>query len=114
MNLKIKIRPALDVGHVGVTGEMDPAEAVMKFAPESNTAAIEGMNKGEHTHLPINEGDMDVAAVIAAFKKADYKNLICVELSRESHRAHKAIFESIYTLRGNGAGEPQKINNVSL
>ena len=99
LSLDIKISPALDVGHVWVTGEMDPAEAVLKFAPQSNTAAIEGMNRGEHIHLPINEGDMDVAAAVAAFGKVNYKKLICVELSRESHRAHEAIFESITALR---------------
>lgn len=97
--LKSNISPALDVGHVWVTGEMDPAEAVLQFAAQSKTAAIEGMNKGEHIHLPINEGDMDVAGIVAAFQKVDYKKLICVELSRESHRAHKAIFESITALR---------------
>lgn len=97
--LTVSISPALDVGHVWVTGEMDPAEAVRKYAPQSNTAAIEGMNRGRHIHLPLNEGDMNVAAAIEAFKKVDFRKLICVELSRESHRAHRAIYESIETLR---------------
>ena len=98
-SLKQQISPALDVGHVWVTGEIDPADAVLRFAPKSKTAAIEGMNKGEHIHLPIDEGDMDIPAVIAAFEKIYFKKLICVELSRESHRAHQAIFDSIAALR---------------
>ena len=97
--LKIPLPLALDVGHVWVTGEMDPAEAVRQYAKHSATAAIEGMNKGVHVHLPVSEGDMNVAGIIAAFQQQKYEKLICVELSRESHRAHKAIFESISALR---------------
>ncbi|WP_031427124.1 sugar phosphate isomerase/epimerase family protein [Flavimarina sp. Hel_I_48] len=97
--LTIPLPLALDVGHVWVTGEMDPDEAVRQHVQNSATAAIEGMNKGVHIHLPVTEGDMDVPKIIAAFKKQDYDKLICVELSRESHRAHKAIFESIAALR---------------
>ena len=98
-SLEVKISPALDVGHVWVTGEMNPAEAVLNYALKSNTAAIEGMNRGEHIHLPLDAGDMDVAGVVSAFQKTDFRKLICVELSRESHRAHQAIFESITALR---------------
>ena len=97
--LDIPIPLALDVGHVWVTDEMEPAEAVKKYAKNSATAAIEGMNKGVHIHLPVTDGDMDVPKIVAAFKQQNYDKLICVELSRESHRAHKAIFESIAALR---------------
>ena len=97
--LAIPLPLALDVGHVWVTGEMDPAEAVRQHAQHSATAAIEGMNKGVHIHLPVTEGDMDVRKIVAAFQQQKYDKLICVELSRESHRAHKAIFESIAALR---------------
>lgn len=97
--LDIQIPLALDVGHVWVTGEMEPAEAVNNYAKQSATAAIEGMNKGVHIHLPVTEGDMDVPRIITAFQQQNYEKLICVELSRESHRAHKAIFESISALR---------------
>ncbi|MGB3775167.1 MAG: sugar phosphate isomerase/epimerase family protein [Leeuwenhoekiella sp.] len=97
--LAIPLPLALDVGHVWVTGEMDPAHAVEKYAGTSSTAAIEGMNKGVHIHLPVTEGDMHVPKIVMAFQKQDYDKLICVELSRESHRAHRAIFESISALR---------------
>lgn len=90
---------ALDVGHVWVTGEMDPAEAVRQYAESCGTAAIEGMNRGVHEHLPLHKGDMDVADVLSAFQEQRFDKLICVELSRESHRAHEAIKESIETLR---------------
>jgi len=97
--LAIPLPLALDVGHVWVTGEMEPEHAVEKYAGTSSTAAIEGMNKGVHIHLPVTEGDMNVPKIIKAFQEQEYDKLICVELSRESHRAHKAIFESIAALR---------------
>ncbi|KKK94478.1 hypothetical protein LCGC14_2682450, partial [marine sediment metagenome] len=97
--LAIPLPLALDVGHVWVTGEMDPADAVKNHAKHSATAAIEGMKKGVHIHLPVTEGDMDVPRIVTAFQQQEYDKLICVELSRESHRAHKAIFESIAALR---------------
>ena len=90
---------ALDIGHVWVTGELDPIEAVKKFAATAATISIEGMNRGVHVHLPLDQGDMDVAGIVEALKEAAYSKLICVELSRESHRAHLAIPESIKILK---------------
>lgn len=95
---------ALDVGHVWVTGEMDPAEAVTQYGSQRGgircgTAAIEGMNKGVHEHLPVTQGDMDIPSIISSFQQAGFDKLICVELSRDSHRAHQAIFETIEALK---------------
>ncbi|RZM16456.1 MAG: sugar phosphate isomerase/epimerase, partial [Sphingomonas sp.] len=52
-----------------------------------------------HTHLPFGEGDMDMPAVLAALEAIGFTRLVCVELSRESPRAHAAIPESIAYLR---------------
>ena len=90
---------ALDVGHLWVTGEMDPAEAVEKFGARCGTAAIEGMNKGVHEHLPITQGDMDIPRIINSFQQISFEKLICVELSRDSHRAHQAIPETLQFLK---------------
>ncbi|MGB3777254.1 MAG: sugar phosphate isomerase/epimerase family protein [Tunicatimonas sp.] len=90
---------ALDVGHVWVTGEMDPAEAVRTYGKTCGTAAIEGMNRGVHEHLPVTQGDMDVAGLIRSFQQVGFDKLICVELSRDSHRAHQAIGETIEVLK---------------
>lgn len=90
---------ALDVGHVWVTGEMDPAEAVTQYGLRCGTAAIEGMNRGVHEHLPVTKGDMDVPNIIRQFQQIKFDKLICVELSRDSHRAHQAIFETIEALK---------------
>ncbi len=90
---------ALDVGHVWVTGEADPAEAVTQYGSQCGTAAIEGMNQGVHEHLPVTQGDMNVGSIIRSFQKIGFNKLICVELSRDSHRAHQAIFETIEALK---------------
>jgi sugar phosphate isomerase/epimerase len=90
---------ALDIGHLWVTGEMDPAEAPSMYAEHIGTAAIEGMERGVHVHLPLGEGDMDVGAVLEGFQSINFDKLLCVELSRESPRAHEAIPQSIEWLR---------------
>ena len=93
------LRLALDVGHLWVTGEQLPEKAVCDYADQLGTVAIEGMDRGVHVHLPIGEGDMSLPPILAALQSIDLKRLICVELSRESPRAHLAIPQSISRLK---------------
>ena len=90
---------ALDTGHCLVTGEKDPEDAVRGYAASLGTVAVEDMRRGVHEHLPFGRGDMDVPAVLAALEEVGFSGLVCVELSRESHRAHRAIPESIAYLK---------------
>jgi D-psicose/D-tagatose/L-ribulose 3-epimerase len=90
---------ALDLGHCLVTGEREPAEAVREFAGRLGTVAIEDMRRGEHVHLPFGEGDLDVGAALAALDEVGFDGLVCVELSRESHRAHELVPASLEVLR---------------
>ncbi|MDX6718849.1 MAG: hypothetical protein QOJ63_1103 [Solirubrobacteraceae bacterium] len=90
---------ALDTGHCLVTGEHDPAAAVRTFADQLGTVAIEDMRRGEHVHLPFGEGDMDVAAVVGALEDIGFGGLVCVELSRDSHRAHTMVAAAHAALR---------------
>lgn len=90
---------ALDLGHVWVTGESDPAAAVRRYRERLGTISIEGMNRGVHLHLPLTEGDMEIPPLVAALQEISFSRLVCVELSRESPRAHLAIPESINYLR---------------
>ncbi len=85
------LRLALDTGHCLVTGEREPAAAVAAFADQIATVAIEDMRRGVHVHLPFGEGDMDVPSVLGALRRIHFKNLVCVELSRESHRADTMV-----------------------
>ncbi|WP_027172232.1 sugar phosphate isomerase/epimerase family protein [Methylobacterium sp. 10] len=89
------LRLALDTGHCLVTGERDPAAAVAEFADVIGTVAIEDMVRGEHIHLPFGEGDMDVAGVLDTLDAIGFQRLVCVELSRESHRADVMVPRSL-------------------
>ena len=93
------LRLALDTGHCIVTNERDPAAAVREFAPYLGTVSIEDMKRGVHIHLPFGEGDMDVPGVLQALQDIQFDRLVCVELSRESHRADAMIPASLAYLR---------------
>lgn len=97
------LRLALDTGHCLVTRDVEPDEAVRVHADRLGTVSIEDMRHGDHTHLPFGQGDMDVAAVVAALHEVAFTGLVCVEYSRESPRAHLAIPEAIASLRAAGA-----------
>ena len=90
-----QLKLALDLGHCLVTQEREPAAAVPEFAPHLGTVAIEDMRRGDHTHLPFGEGDMDIPACLDALEAAQFTRLVCVELSRESHRADKMIPQAL-------------------
>ena len=90
---------ALDTGHCLVTGERDPAAAVAEFAAVLGTVTIEDMRRGAHVHLPFGEGDMDVPGVLRALQTIGFGKLVCVELSRESHRADLMIPAALAALR---------------
>lgn len=91
---------ALDVGHCLVTGEREPAAAVRDFAAHLGTVSVEDMKRGVHEHLRFGRGDMDVGSVLRALREIRFERLVCVELSRESHRADEAIPEAISYLKG--------------
>ena len=90
---------ALDLGHCLVTGEREPPAAVHEFKANLGTVAIEDMRRGDHTHLPFGEGDMDVPACLDALEAVGFPGLVCVELSRESHRADTMVPRSLDWLR---------------
>jgi D-psicose/D-tagatose/L-ribulose 3-epimerase len=90
---------ALDLGHLLVTEERDPPAAVREFAPHLGTVAIEDMRRRDHTHLPFGEGEMDIPACLDALEAIGFRRLVCVELSRESHRADCMIPASLDWLR---------------
>jgi D-psicose/D-tagatose/L-ribulose 3-epimerase len=93
------LRLALDTGHCLVTGDIDPAEAVRRHAGDLGTVSIEDMARGVHVHLPFGEGDMDIPAVLAALSESGFTGLVCVELSRESHRADTMVPAALGWLR---------------
>jgi D-psicose/D-tagatose/L-ribulose 3-epimerase len=93
------LRLALDLGHCLVTGERDPAVALREFAPVLGTVSIEDMRRGEHVHLAFGEGDMDIPGLLDGLEEIGFAKLVCVELSRESHRADTMIPQALRYLR---------------
>ena len=62
------------------------------------------MHRGVHEHLPLGEGDMDIARVLGALRDVGYQRLVSLELSRDSHRADRLVPE---TRRALAALEPR-------
>jgi ribosomal protein S12 methylthiotransferase accessory factor len=90
---------ALDTGHCVVAGRYAPEEAVAAFADRLGTVAVEGMRRGVHEHLPLDEGDVDLPAVLGALAAAGWERLVTLELSRDGHRAHEVVPGSLELLR---------------
>ncbi len=93
------LRMALDTGHCLVTGEREPEQAVAAYAATIGTVAIEDMKRGVHIHLPFGEGDMNVPAVLTALQNVGFRKLVCVELSRDSHRADVMVPQALAYLK---------------
>ncbi len=90
---------ALDLGHCLVTGERDPAAAAREFAGSIGTVSIEDMKRGEHVHLAFGEGDMDIPGILDALEEIAFSRLVCVELSRDSHRADTMVPQALRYLK---------------
>ncbi len=99
LRAEVRLPLALDVGHLLVTGERTPEAAVREFGRELGTVTVEDMRRGEHVHRPFGEGDLDLPAVLAALRDVSFGGLVCVELSRESHRAHELVPATLRALR---------------
>ncbi len=93
------LKIALDTGHCLVTEDCAPENAVIEMAQELGTVAIEDMRRGVHEHIFFGEGDMNIPAVLDSLKQINFQKLVCVELSRDAHRAHEIVPRAIEYLR---------------
>jgi sugar phosphate isomerase/epimerase len=93
------LRLALDVGHCLVTGDRDPASAIVETAADLGTVALDDMRTGVHEHLPFGDGDLDLPAVLSSLAAIGWTGLCCVELSRDSHRAHTLVGDTLAALQ---------------
>jgi len=93
------LRLALDTGHCLVTGDRDPAAAVRETAAHLGTVTVEDMRPGVHEHLPFGEGAVDLPAVLGALTDVGFDRLVCVELSRDAHRADRMVPQALAALR---------------
>ena len=90
---------ALDTGHCLVSGDLTPEDAVRRYAARLGTVAVEGMRRGVHEHLPVDEGDLDLPAVLGALRDVRFGGLVTVEQSRDSHRADVLVPHTLAVLR---------------
>ncbi len=93
------LRLALDLGHIVANDEGDPAAFVRDAREELATVSLEDMKRGVHEHLWIGQGDVDFPSVLGALRDVGYERLVCLELSRDSHRADTLVPEAIRLLR---------------
>ena len=64
------------------------------------------MRPGVHEHLPFGEGALDLPGVLGALDAVGFDRLVCVELSRDSHRAHTMVGDALAALHAaEGAGK---------
>lgn len=88
------VRLALDLGHVLVTGEREPHDAIREFGPRIADVHLEDMKRGDHVHLAFGDGDMDVPQALGALGDIGFAGLVCVELSRDSFRADAMVVQA--------------------
>ncbi len=93
------LKIALDTGHCVASDECEPENAVLEMREKIGTVAIEDMRRGVHEHLFFGEGEMNIASILNALHSIKYGKLLCVELSRHSHRADVIIPAAIEFLQ---------------
>jgi sugar phosphate isomerase/epimerase len=72
----------LDVGHVPVTEDLPPGEAILAFGPRLGGVQLDDCAGGRHEHLFFGEGEIDWPAVAGALGVAGFTGLASVELPR--------------------------------
>jgi sugar phosphate isomerase/epimerase len=92
------LRLTLDVGHAHITEASAPA-TIRECAADIVNVHLEGMLRDRHDHLLPGEGDLDLAAVVDAFREVGYSGPANLELSRHSHMAVDAARWSIAFFR---------------
>lgn len=93
------LRLTLDLGHLQCTEEPPHDRWIRELGGLLANVHVDDIRGREHRHLPLGEGDIDFAPLLAALDEVDYRGLCLVELSRDSHRAPAAAAESIAYLR---------------
>ncbi len=89
----------IDIGHLHCQGETPIAAQLHKWASRLVNVHIDDMRDGVHEHLPLGEGEIDFAAVLAGFSSIGFAGPITVELPRHSHMGPEIALQSIQFLR---------------
>ncbi|MBI1325870.1 TIM barrel protein [bacterium] len=89
----------IDLGHLHCLGETPIDAKIREWSTRILNIHIEDMVPGVHEHLPFGQGTMDFPPIFRALDEISYPFSVCVELSRDSHRADLAVSESAAFLR---------------
>ncbi|MBM4022726.1 MAG: sugar phosphate isomerase/epimerase [Planctomycetes bacterium] len=76
----------IDTGHLECLGERPAAAVIARWATRIVNVHVDDMLPCRHEHLPLGEGDVDFAPLVAALAAADYAGGLHVELPRQAHR----------------------------
>jgi len=88
----------IDVGHLAVTEAEPWAEHLESHAGDLIHVHLDDIRDRVHEHLPLGEGRIDWAEVVAMLERISYAGLALVELSRHSHVAPLMAQRSILFL----------------
>ena len=72
----------LDVGHVPVTDDLPPSDAILAFADRLGGLQLDDSRGGKHEHLFFGDGEIDFSAVARALEAVEFSGLASVELPR--------------------------------
>ncbi|MFQ5655718.1 MAG: sugar phosphate isomerase/epimerase family protein [Planctomycetota bacterium] len=100
------LKLTLDLGHLAITEGPPLADRVVEVGGEIVNVHADDVRGGRHEHLPLGEGEIEFPPLLAALGRLDYRGLVLVELSRDSHRAPLLAQRSLLYLRNaEGRGE---------
>ena len=89
----------IDLGHLHCLGEIPMAPHLLRWRERIWNIHLEGMRRGIHEHLQLDEGDMDLAEALGGLKAAGYTGGLHLELSRQGHDAVNAARKGLDLLR---------------
>ena len=92
----------IDVGHLLVTEEGPAHVHLAEFAKSLRNVQLDDAKRGVHEHLPLGDGDLDLAALLAELRRLDYRGPLALELSRDSHRGAEAATREMERIRRAG------------
>lgn len=89
----------IDLGHLHCLDELPMTPHLIHWQKSIWNIHVEGMRKGIHEHLQLDEGDMDLHEALCGLKKAGYAGGLHLEMSRHGHDAIKAARRGLEILR---------------
>lgn len=89
----------LDTGHCSVTDDLPVSRVLGEVAPRLAHVHLADCPRGEHVHLPLGDGDLDLQDVVRGLEEIAFRGIAAVECSRDSHRGPSAVAHAMAVLR---------------